>query len=763
MTAAAVHASLIKQAPLLSCDKSKSPTISVPIYPADLKLITGNVIREHPPDARYRDLGRILYVDNLNHVYYWLPFPEKDKNGAQRNFIKDIVTADFPTPVTRASITASCQGVYPAQTLRTFHEPELPGSMLLREEELKANSKAGLTWKTRRDLPKWVKVRDEQFEWVKPFFVEYSMRDIVTLRPLVGWAQRRRLELGFTTEKKIVRAARQYMLGGCEINALLPNWGNTAAVGKPKYPVEGRSRQGAKNVAIKRGIAGHEGIQLTLGDRENIRRGWKKYKTGRRSVEKAYRLFLQEFYPQSVCIVSRTQVEVTLLPENERPTMYHFRQHGCGGDPARSASRVNLGAHKFDRTKRGLRGTARDGLAAAGQSGWIDSTPDDQNMCSHASRIKRVSTSYNTKVLEGYTDYILGIHSGFEKPSTMTALIAVGHAASEKEDFCKFYNWILKPGRWIAFCPRLIRADNGELKSATGIAAMTDAEISAEFVRSYAGEMKGPVEAANKSIAAHSSHQIVASNQGKRWERGDARPEDSFSSNHHEYMWHLIGAIDFHNNEDPVPHLLTIEMLRDSVRPYRGDILKWMIASNYVVSEPKNIGSLKARCLPRLKAGIYGNGLQIFDPRASGTTRLIPKLRYWSEWLHESRLTEKGRANVIHVNFHLNPSNLSQGWLPMDGQMHRLELQTNDPLLCEVTLLDWLSIRDDELLRAYLDGLEHEDAAVSRLASIEHSNSESTKARAAEQKANGKKPSKRMVNGGIRINTQDEIEAQNRT
>jgi len=49
-------------------------------------------------------------------------------------------------------------------------------------------------------------------------------------------------------------------------------------------------------------------------------------------------------------------------------------------------------------------------------------------------------------------------------------------------------------------------------------------------------------------------------------------------------------------------------------------------------------------------------------------------LSYWSSWLHQSCLTEKGRANVIHVNFHVNPSNLSEGWLVMDGRMHRLEL-----------------------------------------------------------------------------------------
>lgn len=541
-----------KPAAPLDCGALETLAVPARSHATDPKLIAGNVVREHPQDASYRDLGRILYVDNVDRVYYWLPIPEKDLKGFRRNFIKDIVKADFPTPVTRASIAASRPSVSSSDDLRTFHAPELPSRMLLREEELKANSKEGLTWKTRRDLSKWIAVRDEQFGWIKPFFAEFAMRDIVTLRPLVDWAERRRLELGFANGDKIVRAARQYMLGGCEINALLPDWGNTAAVGNPKYPVPGSARQGAKNEPTSRGIPGHEGKELTLGDRENIRRGWKKYKTSRRSEEKAYKLFLKEFYPQSVRIVSPKQVDVTLLPENERPTKYHFRQHGPGGDPTRSASRINLGAHKFDRTKRGLRGTARDGIAAAGQLGWIDATPDDQNMCSHASRIKRVSTSYNTKVLEGYTDYILGIHSGFEKPSTMTALIALGHAASEKDDFCVFYGWVLKPGRWIAYCPRLVRADNGELKSETGIAEMTDAEISAEFVRSYAGEMKGPVEAANKSIAAHSSHQIVASNQGKRWQRGDARPEDSFASNHHEYMWHLIGAVDFHNNEDPV-------------------------------------------------------------------------------------------------------------------------------------------------------------------------------------------------------------------
>ena len=704
-----------------------------------MKIETGLVIREHD-DEGYKEIGRIVHVDD--EAYYWIPYPEKNEEGHRRHFIKAV----------RRSLKADID-----EEVTSFVAFFAPATWSLTDEELQTNSVKNLSRKTRRKLHKWKQERDRLFKWIEPLFIDYKLSEILNTETLLRWAKGRKLELELKSHEPLVRAVRCYLLGGQQKNSLLPGWDASGGLGEPKLSSK---LPGRKNVATAAGDKDKAAPILKASDRSKLHRGWLKYKRGKRSIQKALDLTHKEFYAKSVRHVSSTKVEVELLPENELPTIAQFRRHGPKGDPRLSATRIAMGQHKWERNHRPLKGTARDGLVAAGQMGLIDATPDDQTLASSASRLKMISSSHNTKVCEGATGYILGLHCGFEHPSTLTSLMAIAHAASPKEAYCKRYGIELKEGEWIQLSLKRIRADNGELKSEGGVKQLSDAEISAEFVRSYAAELKGPVESSHHSIARDSSHQMAASTQGKRHERGEERKEDSYCLTHQEYMPHLINSILRFNNEARVEHLLTMEMRNENVEPTRGAILKWMINKGYVASEPANLDQLRATCLPRLEASIYGDGVYIFDPRRDGRQQLVPKLRYWSQWLHDSGLTERGRKKVIPCTVGLNPSNLGEAWLHMDG-LQRLDLKTKDPLMCEVTLLDWLLISDDDRLRAFLDNVEKHGSNVNHTASMDHTNKEAAEAKAQEVQDAPAKPSKAEQKAGKRAATDAERSHQN--
>ena len=713
-----------------------------------MKPKEGDVIREHT-DEGFKDLGRVVATDYVEGWYYWIPFPGEDKHGVTRHFIK---------APRRDSIAALNED--PENPRFSLLDYAGPASWTLTDAELEANCKAGSSKKTRRDLKKWLAKRRVIFGWIKPLFEDYKTRPLGLMDSdtVVRWAKERSTELGLKSHEQIVRAVRAYMLGGKLENSLLPAWGRSGGPGKPKISVNGRP--GRKNTGADSGLPGHEGLILTAADRNNLHLGWKKYKKGGKSIDQAYKSTLAEFYSVSVQHVSSTEVVVTPKPANEMPTIAQFRRHGPNGDPELTATRIGIGPHRWDRDHRPIKGSSRDGVAAAGQIGYIDSTSDDQTLASSASRLKLLSSSHNVKLCEGYTGYILGLHSGFEHPSTMTNLMAIAHGATSKEAFCARYGITLKEGEWLHMALRRIRADNGELKSEGGVRQLTDAEISAEFVRSYAAELKGPVESAHHAISRDAGHQMAGSTRGRRHQRGDERKEDAYCLNHYEYMPHLIRSVLRFNNEDRVENLLTLEMRQDNVEPTRGAILKWMIENGYVATEPTNLNNLRATCLPRLSASIYNDGLYLFDPRPDRNGKLIPHLRYRSKWLDESGLTQRALKNVIHCTVGIDPSDLREVWLHMDG-MQRLDLQSKDPQMSEITLLDWLTIGDDDKLKAFLSRIAMLPSDITYTASIDHSNKEAMKKRKEEEEKAEVKPTRAERNANKRESTGAERQLQN--
>lgn len=594
--------------------------------------------------------------------------------------------------------------------------------------------------RTRRQLKTWIRRRDDAFGLIEPILTQYSTEELL-VHGFYAKAIKERCTGGPPSMRpRVYRALHAYWYGGSEKNALLPGWGRCGRPGKPKFAPSGTGRPTAKGKFV-----------CTKEVRQKLGWGWKKYKKPRVSVKVAYTRTMNEYWAESTSYDSQGRRTVHLFPPGQRPSKAQFERHGPGNDPAQSAYRVNIGTRTFNRDKRGLRGTSSDGILAIGH-GVIDSTSCDQNLVDSASRSFLLRSPYDTRVVEPITGYVFGSYVGFESPSTMTSLLAVHHAASPKVGCVHGHE--LREGDWHAWCPRRILGDNGEIKSEKGMATLTRAEIALEFTRSYGAEHKY-VEADHHRRHRLTNHLLPGSTKGEQRSRGDADPAKDACLTFEEYMYHHVQGILYTNNEELVPHLLTMEMRRDGVKPTRRAILEWLMRNGYLMSEPTILHNLRAQCLPQLKAVMHADGIHLFDPR--NPQRLIPNLVYRSKWLEESGWLAKARKRSIHLYAHIDPSCVGEIHASLDGELRAVPLRVKDPEVMTLAILDWLTITDQDALLGFVLKGEEENAFATHVARIDDTAARAKEAKAANQ-GNAAGTGKASTSGPKKANTETEID-----
>jgi hypothetical protein len=224
----------------------------------------------------------------------------------------------------------------------------------------------------------------------------------------------------------------------------------------------------------------------------------------------------------------------------------------------------------------------------------------------------------------GAQNYIFGVHLGFENVASMTALLAILHAAEDKVDFCARYGIHIEPDDWLATTFHRHPVDNGEVKGSDAMAALQEAEAGAQFGPAYVALNKSPLESNHKVTQVRLDHRTPGSTMGRIRERGEPSRAELARLNFHEYMALLIKDILYHNNEEII-ELPTLEMRRAGVEPTRRGVILWMQQNGYVASTPRNLDVLRVRCLPSLRGVIHQDGVHVLDPTTK-TRRLIPNL-----------------------------------------------------------------------------------------------------------------------------------------
>lgn len=599
----------------------------------------------------------------------------------------------------------------------------------------------------RRQRSKWRSLRDKSYSLIEPLVAAHTIDQILDRNLHTSWPSNRAKELGFQSSRDIYSALHKFLAGLGNKNALLPSYSKCGGVGAQKFftSAPGQTSEG--------GTPAFNSDQLA---RVRMALGWKKYKKKDVAVRIAYDQFLKEFYASDLSWVNGKMV-VTLLPQGHHPSIDQFKEWGPRQLGNMAAKSINAGESPH-RNKASLRsGQSRTSVLAIGVLGQIDTTPCDQNPVSEASRLKVLRTPYKAEVTDSVVGYVCGVHVGFEHPCTTTNLLAILNAATSKVEFCEKYGVRIREDEWLNINFRRLLADNGEMKSETGMVSVEEMESSLEFCESYFGERKAVAESSNRRGHVHNDHLIPGSNKGRQAQRGEKPPGLDACFTFQEYMPRLIESILYRNNEEIIK-LPMMEMRKDGVRPVRIEVMKWCIEKGYVASMPTDIDALRVRCLPRLQAVLHPDGVHLFDP-TDPHHRLIPSLRYSSQWLNNSGALKRALTSRKRLEAHVNPSNLREIWINLDG-LKPLQIQTRDPYMEQVTLYDWLTISRDDKVNSLLARQQDLEYHVGRMATIDHVAREARKKKKQELAALGRKLSKTEQLKGKRENTIEEMRAQ---
>lgn len=665
----------------------------------------GKVLRVHGEQG-HQDIGRVVLVLLAERSFWIVPFPPTRRKPVEAPAAKRAGRGDESIQVSdfeiRKPIRLSFDSIDHAHSLVEF---SIPLHWRLSENELETGFANSDVVGKRAKIKDWYNIRNTRRSLVQPIFTDFGMFELLECGQLNAQVAKHAKFLG-TSPRKLMQLVLLQMLGCGHVNALLPAYGRCGSPGVEKFS---KNKVGRRRDAVRQKRSQYNGYVCSKSDRGKLVKGWRDFKKPGISEHKAFLRASAQYWPGSEK-VSHEGSDFLLAPQQERPALGQFRR---AANRARlTASRINMSDIVQHNCKRALRGTARDGIAAVGQVMLVDSTSEDETPVSEYSILDVLPSTWRTVVTDVKSEYIFGVHSGFENVSTLTALLALNNAAENKREFCLFYGIEIEEGEWYHCVPKRVRTDNGELKSELGIASLNDSEVSLEFTRSFGSSYKGPVEAVHKSLHAHADHTHAASTRGKQRKRGEPDRAKEACRTHYQNMLSVIKAILRHNNEVPVPHLLTIEMRKDNVVPTRRAIYEWCVKMGYVASEPTDIASIKIACLPRLRAVIARDGVHIFDPRAENANRHIKGLVYSSEWLIESGLCERGGDKVLSVVVQLDPNDLSRCYLFRQGKLQLLERRTRDPLAKRLTLCEHLFMMDADKVatEALKESLEQKDA-----------------------------------------------------
>jgi len=697
------------------------------------ELSIGCALRAQRSDGEPSLYGRIVHLDRRNNLVVIAKFPGKDKHGNRKNYVPKPISCDLAALEMQIR-----QGDYSAAEFDT------PSHWLLTPDQLRTNAATGMVHRSRRNLRSWLRRRAEAYQLIRPFVHGRTIEEIVTDPAFVGWAERRARELNMKGGSRIQRTLNAYILALGNRNGLLPWYSRCGNPGKQKFS----SVKTGRPVDVGDISRGRDtGANCDEFARVHFALGWKKYKVRGVSVRTAFHRTLETWFVKSVSW-DGSGAKVTLQQEALKYNVSQFEYWGRRSDEALSAIAIRRGETPERRIYLRRQGKAKDRYLAVNGEAFLDSTSCDQTLVSGASRLKVISSPWRTDVQGAATDYIFGHHVGFESPSQTTALMAILHAAEDKVEYCARFGIKIQSRDWLPMTFRQFVMDNGEGKGELAMRTLEQMGTGASFGAAYDAINKAALESNHARTQAHVDHLMPGSTMGRRAERGEPCRASLARLNFFEYMPRLIRHVLFHNNEEVIT-LPTIEMRRDGVEPTRRGVVEWMLANGYTTSVPTDLQALRIRCMPRLQACIQPDGVHLYDPTYSGK-RIIKQLVYTSEWLQRSGSLAISRRWSLEA--HINPSDLSRIWVNLGG-LQCLHLKTPDPDLLELTLLDWLTISGDDRIRLFLDKTNKVQEGVNSVASLKGAVKGANKARNAEIKAVGGKPTRSEMKQDKRSNT----------
>lgn len=538
--------------------------------------------------------------------------------------------------------------------------------------------------------------RDFKLELIRPLLEVVEQSDFEDLKKIGAAAAKRAKDVQVSLVQ-VKGALHRYFAFGAFPNALLPN---SPLKGAPGVKRIGKQvKLGRKNAVALSGDTALEGKILTEEDRQNLADGWDMFVRPGTSVPEAFLAMSGAFYNKGYSLKHGLWVP-DLLEAHLRPTQREFAYHGPKGSDKLLAARRQMGEGEWARDFRPLSGTARDGVVGFGHVGSLDASPIDVNLNAIFSRSCPIGVGRGMFVRDAWLGIYCGMHVAIGGLSTDDANLAILDAATDKKEIFKRYNLSdLDPAGIPAVFFSKLLCDNGELRSQKGIESnVRGLGATIEFVESHRGDRNSISESGHHSRHRRLDHHIEGTTRGRQKKRGETLPIKNALLTKFEYIRLVLLWVYWSNTRQEVRHLLTGEMRRAGVAPYRMAIYNWAKQEGLVRNRPIDPVLLEAKLLPRFNASIQRNGLVLHRPGTGSTVELLPNANFFGEYLVTSGLIRSAmNGGAKHVTVRAHPDDLSKVLLVDQKGVHVLKNTSPDALwIHEGSIPDLCALNDTE-------------------------------------------------------------------
>lgn len=557
-----------------------------------------------------------------------------------------------------------------------------------------------------------------------------------------------------TTRKRVYNAVNRVLALGCGKNSLLYSFHCSGGKGKMRSP-RSAEKLGRKSLAFLNGNVEGPGIHICEEDKRRIQNGWNTFLRKGRTVKEAYRLTLGAFWSEGTKIHDGKAVPI-LLPASQCPSFHQFRYWGPKDDNGKSAFEI-INSHSWKSNYREKLGSQFDGIHGVGQIGFLDATTNDQHLVSSISRLRAVGTCYRIPVIDAFSEMAVGLYCGFDAPSESTALLAMLNAAEDKSKLFERFDVKFSPDQMPATQFARFIVDNGEARTVGTFQVLNNLGIGVEYVESYRGDRKGPVESQHKSIHRIIDNKGEGRTRGRMRSRGEIHSAISACWTWFDYMRQLLKAILYFNCELNATsvmnrHPFRTAMIKDGVRPVRKEIYQWCVENNKIASPSVDLRQFRAMFLPKMKAVIKRNGVFLVRPDRGNKIELIQGCRF-SGPISLERGWHSGKVKSASIDVYVNPSDLTNIWYADDQGIHEMKNLSNDILLLdECCLRDALDLQDFETENRQINMSRENQAHSDLLHHTESVNDECKRSKKNEILATGRKISKAELKANIKEN-----------
>jgi hypothetical protein len=406
----------------------------------------------------------------------------------------------------------------------------------------------------------------------------------------------------------IYKYLRKYWQRGKTKNALLPDYFNSGAKGKPRVAGEKKRGRPRKRVDIS-GV----GINVDENTKKVFRVAINKYFLTQKenSLTKAYELMLRSFYVEDYVYENGVKKSI-LIPEEERPTFTQFKYWYEKEKDIKKTIIKRKGEKKFELQSRAILGRSDTDVYGPGSLYQIDATVGNFYLVSRYNEDWIIGKPVIYAIIDVFSRMIVGLYVGLEGPSWLGAMMALSNAASDKVEFCKEYGITIDEEAWpTSFLPEAIIGDRGEMESRKVQNLINSLQVDIKNTPPFRADWKGIIEkhfdTTNEIVKPFVPGYVDTTyrERGTKDYRLDAKLDI------YEFTQVIIQCALTHNKEHHMDYFLRSEdMIRDDVKPIPIEIWNWGIKnrSGSLRRFPEDI--VKLNLMPEDKVTVTEKGLK---------------------------------------------------------------------------------------------------------------------------------------------------------